>query len=273
MKYWKITPGQGGYLWREQKLNECIAIGWSEIGDAKGKDKKALQRMRLEGKPLTDSAARQVNAFVNEVQIGDKVIASTSKKGIFAVGTIIGDYEFNEKLEYQHSRKVRWETTFWHPVSIELLGLKSEKLYNKFHGLSSFTIRELQEDEWNEFCERLNSVSTPFRNLGIWAGLLQSPEYENEVMILFSHMLQHFKMRIIQFGVRFPDAIVEQKKHGKWEKQYIEFELRSNSFQTHLPQCKKDEHYVIVCWEDNWVHPQKSRFEIIELKKVLEEIL
>ena len=82
MKFWKISPGEGGYLWREQKLNECIAIGWSEIGDAKGKDKTALHRMKFEGKPLTGSAARQINAFVNEVQIGDKVIASTSGKGV-----------------------------------------------------------------------------------------------------------------------------------------------------------------------------------------------
>ena len=147
------------------------------------------------------------------------------------------------------------------------------RCYNKFHGLSSFTIRELEQPEWVEFCEQLNRVSTPFRNLGIWAGLLQSPEYENEVMILFSHMLQHFNMRIIQFGVRFPDAIVERKIDGKWQKQYIEFELRSSGFQTHLPDCKKNEEYVIVCWEDNWVHPKKSRFEIIELKTELEKIL
>lgn len=271
MKFWKITPGQGGYLWREQKLNECIAIGWSETKSLKGLNHDKIRSVCSQ-KHFSKSVAKQLNDFANLVQVGDKVIASTSGKGVYAVGTIIGGYEFNEKLEYQHSRKVRWETTFWHPVDIELLKL-SKKLYNKFHGLSSFTIRELEQREWNEFSEQLNSVSTPFRNLGMWAGLMQSPEYENEVMILFSHMLQHFNMRIIQFGVRFPDAIVERKKAGKWQKQYIEFELRSSGFQTHLPDCKDNEHYVIVCWKDNWVHPQKRRFEIIELKAELEKIL
>ena len=43
IRYWKIRPGEGGYLWREQKLNECIAIGWSEIGNAKGITKKKLR--------------------------------------------------------------------------------------------------------------------------------------------------------------------------------------------------------------------------------------
>jgi hypothetical protein len=274
MKFWKITPGQGGYLWREQKLNECIAMGWSETKSLKGLNQYDIRSACLQ-KQFSKSAANQLNAFVNSVQVGDKVIASTSGKGVYAVGTIIGNYEFNRKLEYKHSRKVRWETTFWHPVDITSLNLfkLSKKLYNKFHGRSSLTIRELEADEWNVFCEQLNTVSTPFRNLGIWAGLLQSPEYENEVMILFSHMLQHFNMRIIQFGVRFPDAIVERKKEGKWQKQYIEFELRSSGFQTHLPDCKENEEYVIVCWEDNWVHPKKSHFEIIELKSELGKIL
>lgn len=184
--------------------------GRSETKSLKGLSREVIRTVCSQ-EHFSKLAAKQLNAFVNLAQKGDRVIASTSGKGVYAVGTIIGDYEFNEKLEYKHSRKVRWETTFWHPIDIELLKL-TKPLYNKFHGLSSFTIRELEEDEWNEFCERLNSVSTPFRNLGMWAGLVQSPEYENEVMILFSHMLQHFNMRIIQFGARFPDAIVERKK-------------------------------------------------------------
>ena len=274
MKYWKISPGEGGYLWREQKLNECIAIGWSEIGDAKGKDKTALQRMKFEGKLLTGSATRQINAFVNEVQIGDKVIASTSGKGVYAVGTVIGDYVFNDELEYKHSRKVQWETTFWNPVDISLLKF-SESLNNKFHGLSSLTIRELEVGEWNRFCDRLNSISTPFRNLGMWGGLIQSPEYENEVIILFSHMLQHLHMRIIKSGTLFPDAIIERKAGKKWKKINVEFELYSSGFQSHLSDCEDKKCDMIVCWEDDdWRdNRQKRRFEIIELKEQLEKIL
>lgn len=271
-RYWKITPGENGFLWREQKLNECIAIGWSDIGNVKGISKEALRSKKHRGKPLKRFAVNQLNDFVNEVQIGDKVIASASGKGIYAVGTIIGDYKFNRELEYKHSRKVQWETTFWHPVGIESLKL-SKSLYNKFHGLSSQTIRELDDYEWNKFSDRLNKVSTPFRNLGMWGGMIQSPEYENEVMILFSHMLQHFNMRIIQFGTRFPDAIVERKKGKKWEKLYVEFELHSRGFQCHLPDCDKRHCDLIVCWKDDWNHPKKRHFEIIELKKQLEKIL
>lgn len=277
-KFWKISPGGAGFLWREQKLNKCIAIGWSEIGDAKGLNEEALRRVFLEKKYTNKEAAyaaSQLDYFINKVSVGDKVVASASGKGIYAVGTIIGDYNFNRELEYKHSRKVQWETTFWHPVDISLLGKLPKSLYNKFHGQSSQTIRELDEDEWDKFCAQLKKVPTPFRNLGMWGGMIQSPEYENEVMILFSHMLQHFGMRIIQFATRFPDAIVERKKGKKWEKLNIEFELHSGSFQSHLPD-KDKKCDLIVCWEDEgWGrnNHQKGRYKIIELKQHLENIL
>jgi hypothetical protein len=272
IRYWKITPGQNGFLWREQKLNGCIAIGWSDVGNIKDISKEKLRHKKHNGKPLKRFAVNQLNYFVNEVDVGDKVIASSSGKGIYAVGTIVGDYKFNKELEYKHSRKVQWETTFWHPVEIKLLKLP-DSLNNKFHGLSSQTVRELNENEWNKICDRLNKVSTPFRNLGMWGGMIQSPEYENEVMILFSHMLQHFNMRIIQFGTRFPDAIVERKRGNKWEKLYVEFELHSRGFQSHLPDCDKRHCDLIICWKDDWHHPRRRSFEIIELKKQLEKIL
>ena len=273
IRYWKISPGEEGFLWREQKLNECIAIGWSGIGNAKDKDIDALCKENH----LSSSAANQLKDFVNNIQVGDRVVASASGKGVYAVGTVFGEYEFKPELEYKHCRRMRWETTFWHPVGIDSLELP-KPLYNKFHGLSSLTIRRLEEDEWDEFCERLNNVSTPFRNLGMWAGLIQAPEYENEVMILFSHMLQHFRMRIIQFATRFPDAIVERKAHNKWEKLNVEFELYSSGFRSHLPD-KEQKCDLIVCWEDDdWGrdNDQKDQYKngrIIELKKHLEDIL
>jgi hypothetical protein len=283
IQYWKITPGEGGYLWREQKLNECIAIGWSEIGNAKNFNKEKLHRA-VQGKPLkyssrqADYASEQLDRFINQVSIRDKVIASTSPKGIYAVGTIIGNYEFNNELGYKHSRKVQWETTFWSPVGIDELNREHKfpiKLYDKFHGQSSQTIRDLTDEEWQIFSAQLNNISTPFRNLGMWGGLIQAPEYESEVIILFSHMLQHLHMRIIKSGVLFPDAIVEQKKGDKWQKINVEFELHSSGFRSHLPD-KEGKCDLIICWEDDdWGRDnhQKRRYKIIELKEHLKNIL
>jgi hypothetical protein len=32
-RYWKVAPGSHGFVWIEQRDNNCIAIGWDETGD------------------------------------------------------------------------------------------------------------------------------------------------------------------------------------------------------------------------------------------------
>ena len=273
IQHWRISPGEGGYLWREQKLHDCVALGWSSIGNAKHMSRKKM-RTKFKRRGWSTNAYNQLDAFVHEVKTGDKVVASASGKGVYALGTVIGDYEFNGELEYSHSRRVRWETTFWHPVDIQDLNLPESFKY-KFCGRTSQTIRKLEEREWDCFCNHLNRIDTPFRNLGMWGGLIQSPEYENEVIILFSQMLQSLNMRIVSFGTRFPDAIVQRKHRGTWRRVNVEFELYSSGFTAHLEQCEKEDCYTIICWEDDdWPdNRQKRPFDIIELKKELGQML
>jgi len=255
-------------------LHECIAVGWSETGSIKGKSRrwlrKRLKQMRWPGA----RAYNQLEDFIWNVSKGDKVVASTSAKGIYALGTIIGDYEYNRALEYKHTRKVGWETTFWHPVDIDDL-LGHDSIYYKFHGPTSQTIQDLEEEEWNRLCRKLREVRTPFRNLPMWGGLIQSPEYENEVIILFSQMLQHLGMRIAGFGTRFPDAIIQRKQRAKWQRLNVEFELYSSGFQSHMPVPRDKDCCTIVCWEDDdWRDNRKKRgLKIIALKDELEKIL
>ncbi len=271
-QYWRISPGENGYLWREQKLHECVAVGWRKIGNISGMSREKL-RIGHEKIGWSTRDADLLYKFAREFRKGDRVIVSASGRGIFALGTIIGDYVYNDQLEYKHTRPVRWETTFWHPVEIEPLELDGS-LYNKFHGRSSRTFRQLEKPEWDQLCDKLNHVPTPFRNLQMWGGLIQAPEYENEVIILFSHMLQHLHMRVAGFGTRFPDAIVERKERGKWRRVNIEFELYSSGFECHMPECEEKDCHTIVCWVDDWTNSRaKRRFEIIELKSELEKIL
>src|SRR6266567_443851 len=109
IKYWRISPGQAGYLWREQKLNECVAVGWSETGSIKCKGERWLRDRLKFLKWPGRGAYRQLADFVWNIQKGDKVVVSASGRGVYALGTVIGDYEFNRQLEYRHSRKVTWE--------------------------------------------------------------------------------------------------------------------------------------------------------------------
>ena len=83
------------------------------------------EKLRSKFNRLGESAQafKQFANFCFDVRKGDRVVASSSGTGIYALGTFIGDYEFNKELEYKHSRNVRWETTFWHPVEIASLHL------------------------------------------------------------------------------------------------------------------------------------------------------
>ena len=124
--------------------------------------------------------------------------------------------------------------------------------------------------------QQAGTKSYPFRNLAAWGGLIQSPEYQNEVIILFSQMLQHLRMRIAGFGTRFPDAIVERKdKRGKWRRLEVEFELHSSGFQSHMPVPRDKQCRTIVCWEDDdWRDNRKKKgLKIIALKDELQKIL
>jgi hypothetical protein len=272
-QFWRISPGEAGYLWREQKLNECIAVGWSYVGDIAGLTRTAVRASHRRIR-WSQRDADLLYTFANEFQKGDKVVVSASGMGIFALGTVMGDYCYNDQLEYKHTRPVRWDTTFWHPVDIDSLNLRGP-LYNKFHGRSSGTFRKLSVAEWEHVSKQINEVPTPFRNLSMWGGLIQSPEYENEVIILFSQMLQHLKMRIAGFGTRFPDAIIQRKERGKWRRLNVEFEVYSSGFQSHMPVPDDKDCRTIICWEnDDWRDNRKKRgFKIIALKDEMEKLL
>jgi len=67
MKYWRISPGEGGFLWREQKLNNCIAIGWSEIKNAEDLSYDQLCKTKFEGQNLSRQAASQIYNFIRNL--------------------------------------------------------------------------------------------------------------------------------------------------------------------------------------------------------------
>ena len=140
MKYWRIAPGEKGFLWEEQRKANCIALGWNDIGplnkfrsdDELIKKFKKLQK----GGVFRSTGHEQLIQFYRDVNIGDKVIASAKKDkeksaNIYGIGTITGDYKFNKRLEYRHSKPVKWEITFQnnHPIDVTNLKL-SEKIKN-----------------------------------------------------------------------------------------------------------------------------------------------
>lgn len=271
-RYWKIAPGQRGFLWVEQRDNSCIAIGWGATGnlDNYRTDEKIRKRFSQVHRG-SKTRPRQLLKFYKEVQIGDKVLANSGWR-IYGVGTVIGDYKYDEDLYYEHSKPVRWELTFWEPLDVEELRLP--EVLSKRIRLNR-TILELKPKEWELIDKALYYIKNPFQGLNNFEGICRAPETEQETIVLFSKLSQHLKMKIEAVGTRFPDALVRVKEGKKWVTKPAEFEVYSSVFEAHghLEQMKKGKECdLIICWKNDWENKPEN-LQVIELRRELEEII
>ena len=96
---WKVSlMGRGDNEIRQDCLdNNRIRVGWNEYG-------KNLN------KGIVISGKRELNAFINKMQIGDIVFSCYSDKVIDAIGIIEGKYEWDDTITdgYKRVRKVKW---------------------------------------------------------------------------------------------------------------------------------------------------------------------
>jgi hypothetical protein len=271
MRYWKVAPGDGGSLWVEQRENDCLAIGWNDTGDlSKYENDEEITKKHIEiwgKKPVT------LLRFFHEVKKGDKIVASSGRY-IFAIGTVKSSrYKYNNNLSYCHSKSVRWDLTFWDPLDIYTVNLdyRIQKRLNK-----NTTLLELEKNEWEEIENVLFNIKNPFKNMNNWDGLLRSPIYEQEVIILFSKLTQYLKMRIERFSTRFPDAYLRVKIGKKWILKSAEFEIYSSAFvdHGHLKDMKENEKEcdMIICWIHDWDHVPEN-IKVIELREKFLEII
>jgi hypothetical protein len=111
-RYWKISPGERAEYWNEFKKLNCIAIGWSRIGDlrrfnSQEEIKDFMVRDEWEGR--LSYTSEQLWWISHEIQAGDKVFAYGGKK-ILGVGEILGGYDFRQDdvMHFAHRRPVQW---------------------------------------------------------------------------------------------------------------------------------------------------------------------
>lgn len=275
MRFWKIAPGEKGFLWVEQRDNNCIAIGWLDIGDL-NEYKTEVAIVKKFSKVYNDSRPSQLLKFYFDVKKGDKVVAN-SGKWLYGIGEVNGKYKFNEKLYYQHAKPVFWEITFWEPLNLEELRLKGLIRPRLVKRLSlNRTIIELKEEEWKVIRKLASQMRNPFRNLTNWEGLCRAPQTEQEVIMLFSKLSQMLRMKVEFVSTRFPDALIRIKERGDWVIKRAEFEINSFDFKKHdhihNPNYDLNEEYVIICWRDDWKRKPKN-IKVVELKRELERII
>ena len=100
---WKVSlAGTGDNdVRRECMENSHIRIGWDGYGPVIS-DETDWSVYNGEGKQILD-------AYINKMKIGDIVMSCYSSQTIDAIGVVVGDYEFEDKLpNYKRVRRVNW---------------------------------------------------------------------------------------------------------------------------------------------------------------------
>jgi hypothetical protein len=78
---WKIAPGENAVVWDECRANECIVIGWEEIGDFQQYDSEEDVKNAL-GVPSESRSqdAKSIWYFTRQISIGDVSLPYTERK-------------------------------------------------------------------------------------------------------------------------------------------------------------------------------------------------
>ena len=120
MAMWMVRAGNGGFLYRDFKEKNVVAIGWN-MGDLSNKsleDIKELAKNKYTtySKMALSKVYGQVNTFCNLIKKGDYVLSYDYHDRKYLVGEIISDYYYSDKItktdssndNYYELRDVTW---------------------------------------------------------------------------------------------------------------------------------------------------------------------
>lgn len=100
---WKVSLKRTGDndVRKDCMEKDYIRIGWDEYGDEISDE--------TDGSIRNDKGKKILNAYINEMKVGDIVMSCYSSKEIDAIGVITGDYRYDESLPaYKRIRPVHW---------------------------------------------------------------------------------------------------------------------------------------------------------------------
>lgn len=122
INHWLYAPGPNAEKWDELHEKGIIALGWGEIGDAKGLSKESIQQKIQAHFGDGSNAALAVWQFVNEMKPGDIVYAKQGRSTILGRGIVSSEYSYDPDRSdgYNHIRRINWENSGNWPVNKQL---------------------------------------------------------------------------------------------------------------------------------------------------------
>ena len=120
-QYWCVASGRSGdgeNIFDLLEEHSRVGIGWARVGDLRSLDANAIRARVHEfypgSNPQEASAAGILDAFANQIQIGDIVLTRNPYEKLVLIGEVTGDCEFNSEPDHDlltHSRTVNWLRT------------------------------------------------------------------------------------------------------------------------------------------------------------------
>ncbi len=142
-RYWKISPGKNAWNWDTCREGEFIAIGWDKTGDISQMNREEFENRRdklvAENEDYTTEGMEQLWKFVNEIKIGDYIVANRGITEVLGLGKITEHYYFEPNEKHGHRYPVEWTDTTpkqvdepgWRRTLLELDKQKFESITQK----------------------------------------------------------------------------------------------------------------------------------------------
>jgi restriction system protein len=113
---WMVRAGEAGFRFDDFKVGSRVSIGWFEMGNMgalKTRDDftaAVLKSYPAIKKGQIGSYAGQAYRFVREMKVGDAVVTYGPSERVYLVGTISGDYEYDQTVspDQPNIRRVNW---------------------------------------------------------------------------------------------------------------------------------------------------------------------
>jgi 5-methylcytosine-specific restriction protein B len=153
-QFWKVAPGENARLWQDCLQGGFICIGWTEIGDMRQYTDLAVFKDKYRELHGSNRQCKEMWSFAKELKKGNVIIANNGLGSIVGVGTVTGDYFYDEsRAEYKHCVPVHWDITTEFPVPESARNLTA----TWFQG----TVKRISRQEYNQLVSGQQEGTTP----------------------------------------------------------------------------------------------------------------
>ncbi len=136
-RFWQIAPGEKGKYWVDEPVwqtrgiasidySEMVADLHADLLKINSPDELLKEYIKNNPDRSTESCKQQtrmLHNFLNEIEIGDLIVANRGRTVILGYGRIISEPKIDESLEYPIFREVEWiKTDLNAPIADELKG-------------------------------------------------------------------------------------------------------------------------------------------------------